>query len=392
MQRISDLEKSYVIEALENSFRTSLGSVFNTRLEQKFCEVFRANYSINHVNGTATMHTALLALGVKPGDEVIVPSLTMGSTALVVLQAQAIPVFADVDEQTFTLSPEDVRKKITKKTKAIISVALYGLAPDYDRLLEICREYDLRLIEDNAECFLGEYKGRLVGEFGDFASYSFHAAKHMTCGNGGMLTAKTEEHANKARRIANLGYSTVGAKQGAIRKDDIQSPNFSRHVCLGYNYRMSEINAAVALAQLERLNELVDARVKVGKLFKKVVSEFPYLRPQAEPDGYKNTYWSFSVVLETEKPELDWFDFRKLYQSNGGDNYYAAWKLSYMEPYFQNDVQNMKGVSQEYKTGLCQVAERLQLRMLQFKTNYWDYHLAERQAEILHKTAREFAK
>jgi perosamine synthetase len=392
MQRISDLEKSYVIEALENGFRTSLSTVFNTRLEKKFCEVFKANYSISHVNGTATMHTALLALGIKPGDEVIVPPLTMGSTAFVVLQAQAIPVFADVDEQTFTLSPEDVRKKITKKTKAIISVALYGLAPDYDNLLKICKEYDLKLIEDNAECFLGEYKGRLVGDFGDFASYSFQASKHMTCGNGGILTSKTEENANKARRIANLGYSTVGAKQGAISKDDIQSPNFSRHVCLGYNYRMSEINAAVALAQLERLDELVDARVKAGKLFKKAVSEFPYLRPQAEPDGYKSTYWSFSLVLETEKPELDWFDFRKLYQSNGGDNYYAAWKLSYMEPYFQNEVQNMQGVNQEYKAGLCPVAERLQLRMLQFKTNYWDYDRAERQAEILHKTAREFTK
>ena len=105
------------------------------------------------------------------------------------------------------------KKKITEKTKAIISVSLYGLAPDYDSLLEICKEYDLGLIEDNAECFLGEYKGKLVGEFGDFASYSFQASKHMTCGNGGMLTAKTEEHANKARRIANLGYSTVGAKK-----------------------------------------------------------------------------------------------------------------------------------------------------------------------------------
>ncbi|RED44302.1 DegT/DnrJ/EryC1/StrS family aminotransferase [Aestuariispira insulae] len=391
MQRISDLEKLYVAEALEYCFRSSLGNIFNSRLEAAFCDKFGVGYSIGHVNGTATMHTALLALDVGAGDEVIVPPLTMGSTAFAVLQAGGIPVFADVDAETFTIDPEDVRRKITDKTRAVISVSLYGLAPDYDRLMEVCREHGLGLVEDNAECFLGEYKEKLVGQFGEFASYSFQASKHMTCGNGGMLTAKTEELANKARRIANLGYSTVGAKKGSISKDDIQSPNFARHVCLGYNYRLSEINAAVSLAQLERLDELVDARVKAAKLFEQAVAEFSFLRPQAEPKGYKNAHWACALQLETDKPEEDWFTFRKLHQGNGGDNYYAAWLLNYMEPYFQKDVQNMDGVTQPYEAGLCPVAEKLQPRMLQLKTNYWDVRRAEKQAEILHRTAREFA-
>ena len=169
MKRFSELEKKYVLETIDNEFSTSLNSIFNNRLEKKLSEIFNVKYAIGHVNGTATMHTALAALSVKPGDEVIVPPLTMSSTALAVLQNNSIPVFADVDIKTFNIDPNVVKKNITKKTKAIISVSLYGLSPDYDELLKICREYNLFLIEDNAECFLGEYKGKIVGQFGDFA-------------------------------------------------------------------------------------------------------------------------------------------------------------------------------------------------------------------------------
>ena len=169
MNRFTELERKYIIEAVENEFNTSKNSVFNNRLEKKFTEMFNVKYAIGHVNGTQTMHTALVALGVKAGDEVIVPPLTMSSTSFAVLQNNSIPVFADVDPATFNISPDAIRKCITAKTKAIITVALYGLSPDYDEILSICKKYNLYLIEDNAECFLGEYKGKLVGQFGDFA-------------------------------------------------------------------------------------------------------------------------------------------------------------------------------------------------------------------------------
>jgi perosamine synthetase len=390
MKRITDLEKLYVSEVLENGFRSSLGSVFNNRLEKTFRETFRANYAIGHVNGTATMHTALLTLGVGPGDEVVVPPLTMSSTALAVLQAGAIPVFADVDAITFTLDPISVRKCLSDRTKAMISVSLYGLAPDYDGLRAICDDTGIAMIEDNAECCLGEYKGKLVGQFGEFASYSFQASKHMTCGNGGMLTVQDEEYADRARKIANLGYSTVGAKVHNISKNDVQDPNFSRHVCVGFNYRLSELNAAVALAQLERLPELVDIRVKAARILDAAVKGCSFLRPQAEPEGYRNAFWTYAVVLETEEPHLDWHRFRTLFQKNGGHGYYSAWKLSYMEPLFQESVQYSPGVRQRFEAGLCPVAEYLQKRMIQFKTNYWDHRRAEQQAEILVKTIREF--
>jgi perosamine synthetase len=390
MNRTSDLEKTYVTQVLDNAFATSLNSIYNTKLEQKFAEMFHTKYAIGHCNGTATMHTALASLGVKPGDEVIVPPLTMSSTSLAVLHNGSIPVFADVDKDTFNISPEAIEKVITPRTKAIITVALYGLSPDYDAILAICKKYKLYLIEDNAECFLGTYNGKLAGEFGDFASYSFQASKHITTGEGGMLICHDEELADNARRFNCLGYAGVSAKQGKITRQDIQDPRYARHISLGFNYRMSELQAAVACAQLERANELVEQRIQVAKIFDRVVNATGLLRRQMEPEGYKNSYWSYSVVLNTDNPEVEWYRFRDLFQKNGGDGFYAAWLLSYDEPLFRNMIQQWGGVWQQYETGLCPVAEHLQKRMIQFKTNYWDINEAEQQATILYKTIQQF--
>jgi perosamine synthetase len=390
MERISNLERKYVEEVLQNAFATSFNSVYNNKLERMFTELFHTGFAIGHCNGTATMHTALAALDVKPGDEVIVPPLTMSSTSLAVLHNGSIPVFADVDKDTFNISPEAIERVITSKTKAIITVALYGLSPDYDAISAICKKHHLFLIEDNAECFLGTYKGKLVGEFGDFASFSFQASKHLTAGEGGMLICHDEELADNARKFNCLGYAGVSAKQGKITRQDIQDPNYARHISLGFNYRMSELQAAVACAQLERANELAGQRMKVAEIFDRAVNSSDLLKRQAAPEGYKNSYWSYSVVLNTDKPETEWYRFRELFQKNGGDGYYAAWMLSYKEPLFRNIVQKWNGVWQKYETGLCPIAEYLQKRMLQFKTNYWDIIEAERQADILYKTIRQF--
>lgn len=390
MKRITQLERDYVNQVLDNAFATSLNSVFNNKLETAFAKQFHSNYAIGHCNGTETMHTALAALGVKPGDEVIVPALTMTSTSLAVLHNGSIPVFADVDPDTFVLTAESIEKVITPKTKAVITVSLYGLSPDYDSILEVCRKNHLFLIEDNAECFLGKYKGKLVGEFGDFSSFSFQASKHLTTGEGGMLITNNEEYADNARRFSCLGYAGVSAKQGKITRNDIQDPKYNRHVAIGFNYRMSELQAAVALAQLERIDELVDNRIEIAKIFDEAIHGNSLLKRQVEPDDVINSYWSYSLVLKTECPELDWYRFRDLFQKNGGDGYYAAWKLSYNEPLFQNIIQKMAGVWQKYNAQLCPVSEYLQPRMIQLKTNYWNLEEAKQQAAILNKTINSF--
>ncbi len=392
MKRFSDLEKRYVLEVIDNEFDTSKNNIFNSRLEKEFAEKLGVKFAVGHVNGTQTMHTALVALGVGPGDEVIVPPLTMSSTALAVLHNQSIPVFADVDSETFNIDPKAILKCITKKTRAIISVALYGLSPNYDEILEICKEHNIFLIEDNAQCLMGVYKEKFVGQFGHFSSFSFQASKHITCGEGGMLVTNDEILADKARRFSGLGYAGLSAKKGKITRNDIQDPNYSRHVSLGFNYRMSELTAAVTLGQLERVEELVEQRIKVAAIFDLALLGNTLLVRQAEPDGYRNSYWAYSLVLTTDNPEKDWYRFRDLFQKNGGDGYYAAWKLSYFEPLFQEQIQNYPGVWQKYKKGLCPVAEELQPRLIQLKTNYWNLDEAKKQAEILKKTIEEFKK
>ncbi|MDA7729122.1 DegT/DnrJ/EryC1/StrS family aminotransferase, partial [Flavobacteriales bacterium] len=336
--------------------------------------------------------TALHALGVGKGDEVIVPPLTMASTSLCVLQNGSIPVFADVDLKTYNIDPKSIRDKITSKTKAIITVALFGLSPEYDEILEICKEHNIFLIEDNAECFLGYYKGKLVGTFGDFSSYSFQASKHISCGEGGMLTTNNPKLADIARRFTSLGYAGVSGKQAKITRKDIQDPTYNRHISVGYNYRMSEVQSAVMLGQLERIEELVDIRIKVGQIFDEAIEGSDLVTKQHTPDYCKNSYWGYSMILNTDKPEIDWYRFRDLFQKNGGDGYYAAWKLTYQEELFEKEIQHMKGITQKYTEGLCPNAEFLQKRMICMKTNYWDLNEAYTQAEILRKTLKEYKK
>lgn len=390
MKRISDLERKYVNQVLDNEFATSLNAVFNNRLEAAFAKEFNVRYAIGHANGTCTMHTALAALGIGVGDEVICPALTMTSTSLAILHNGSIPVFADVNPHTFEIDPQSIEKVITEKTKAIITVSLYGLTPDYDPIISLCKKYNLALIEDNAECYLGMYKGRKAGEFGDFASFSFQASKHLTTGEGGMLICNREDLADNARRFSCLGYAGVSAKQGKITRNDIQDPKYSRHISMGFNYRMSELQAAVALGQLERINKLVDNRLKVAAIFDEAIQEQDLLIRQEEPKDCVNSYWSYSLVLKTDNPDKDWYEFRDMFQKNGGDGYYAAWKLSYNEPLFQNIVQQMPGVWQKYDKNLCPVSEYLQPRMIQLKTNYWNLDEAKSQADILRHTIEEF--
>tara|TARA_B100001057_G_scaffold456381_1_gene503732 strand:- start:577 stop:1755 length:1179 start_codon:yes stop_codon:yes gene_type:complete len=392
MERISQIEKKYVMEALENEFSSSKNGIFTKKMESKFSEVFGNKYSISHVNGTATMHTALHSLGVGKGDEVIVPPLTMASTSLCVLQNGSIPIFADVDKETFNIDPKSILNRVSPKTKAIITVSLYGLSPEYDEILKICKEKNIYLIEDNAECFLGYYKGKIVGSFGDFSSYSFQASKHISCGEGGMLTTDNLELADKARRFTSLGYGGVGAGSAKITKDDIQHPLYNRHVCLGFNYRMSEVQSAVVLGQLERIKELVEIRKKTAKYFDQAISNSKNncLIKQSNPDYIINSFWGYAVYIDSDNPIKDWVNFRKLFTSLGGDQYYAAWKLTYEEDYFRNEVQKYDGIWQDFNADICPNANFLQKRIKAFKTNYWNLEEAEKQADILNKALELF--
>ena len=395
MDRISGKELDYVSEVLATQFKSSSGATYMRKFEEAFAKRYESNFAISCVNGTATMHAALEALGVGAGDEVIVPPLTMSSTTFAVLQANATPVFADVDLDTFQICSESIEKKITPKTKAIITVALYGLSPDMDPIMDLAEKHGLKVIEDNAECFLGEYKGKLVGTLGHCASFSFQSSKHLTSGEGGIILTNDVELAEGIRKVQSLGYAGVGAKKAKISKADIQNPDYSRHVSMGWNYRMPELCCAVALAQVENIDALVGVRVKSAQIFEEATREFhDWFHPQYVGPDYKNSYWTW--VCKNLHETASWVEIRDAFVSNGGHGVYGAWKLTYLEPMFQNmsllgreDFIDQKNTLR-YKRGLCPNAEYLQERLFQFKTNYWDLADAEKQAEILYKTLKEF--
>jgi perosamine synthetase len=383
--RIGTKEYEYVAELLDSGFPGAADVQFTARLEAAFAARFGCRYAISHTNGTATLHSALAAVGVGPGDEVIVPPLTMASTSLAVLHQQAVPVFADIDPDTFLISPASIATRITPRTRAIITVALYGLAPDMDPILALARQHGLAVIEDDAQCFGGRYKGRLVGSIGDLASFSFQNSKHITCGEGGMVTTNRQEYADRVARFASLGYGLVhaGAGKSAIDKRAIVHPRFKRHVSLGYNYRLSELCAAVSLAQLERLDEFLAWRRRTAQAFAAVVAGCAWLKPQHVGADYEHSYWAYTLKLDTDA--VSWEQFYEEFAACGGDGFYGAWSLTYEEPLFQD-----RSLPYRCAPGLCPVAEATQPCLVQLKTNYGDAATIERQAEALARTIRHF--
>ena len=395
-KRLFGNEKKYIQEVLDQEFRTSSGATMMKRLEAAFAERFESKYAISFVNGTSTMHAALEAMDVGIGDEVIVPPLTMSSTSFAVLQTGATPVFADVDAKTFQIDPTSVEQNITNNTKAIITVGLYGLSPDMDPICSLAKKHNLYVIEDNAECFLGYYKGKIAGKSGHCASFSFQSSKHLSSGEGGMIITDDFELANRIRQIQSLGYAGVSASKSKITKKDIQDPSYDRHLTMGWNYRMPELCCAVALAQVENILPLVKRRQQVASIFEKRTRDFhEWFTPQYTPENCINSYWTWVCKLDTSK--VGWHLFTDTFYANGGDGVYGAWKLTHLEPMFVN--MNLLGrenfISKEnkskYKKGCCPIAEDLQPRLLQFKTNYWDLEQANKQAKILEKTLDDLA-
>jgi perosamine synthetase len=402
--RFGDEELIYIKEVLDSGFGSSTTGNMNQRLEAAFAERFGVRYAITHANGTATMHSCLGAAGVGPGDEVIVPALTVISTGSVVLHQNAVPVFTDVRSDTFNIDPVDVARKITPRTRAIIPVGLYGLPADMDPIMVLAREHGLTVIEDNAQCFLGLIEGRIAGTIGHMGSFSFENSKHMTTGDGGIVITDDEALARRIRKFHGLGYSTIEAADGRVRLriDDFQNPQFLRHDAFGWNYRLPEVAAAVGLAQLGRLDQYVAKRQAIARLYLEAIQGCDYLIPQAQPDGFVNSYFTFAMIYEGEAAiGVPWADFRHKYIELGGDGFYAAWQVVYMEPVMQEMAFYGKGCPVrcpmyegprvQWGPGLCPVAEGLQPKLMQLKTNYGDLETARQKADALCKTIGFYA-
>lgn len=385
-------ELKYLSMVLNGESWSGTSGRWNNNLEHEMAKKIGCKYGVAFNSGTSTLHAALEAVGVKSGDEVITPALTVMMDTTAILHANAIPVYCDVDKDTFLIDPNLLEDLITPKTKAIIAVALYGLSPEYDKILEVAKKHNIAVIEDNAQAVLSSYKGKILGTIGDLASFSFENTKHISCGEGGMILTDSESYAKTVRKIGGHGFKNLEADEGRVRlnSDMFQDPNYKRHDSVGWNYRLSEFNAAVALAQLERVDELVNLRIETAKIFSSVMAECDYLTTQYVPSYCVNSYYALGVLYSgQEKIGVSWKDFYNRYVTMGGDGFYGAWSVPYLEPVMENEVYKNRlpeiYSNVKYEKGLCPVAERIQPNIMQFKTNYRDIELAKKKADVLHR-------
>ena len=393
--RFGESELRYIREVLDSGLTSGTTGNMNQRLEAVIAEKEGVKYAISMNSGTSTLHAALFAADVGYGDEVITAPLTVISNLDVILSQNAVPVFADIDTDTFNIDPEDVARKITPKTKAIVPISLYGLPCDLDPLMALSEEHGIPIINDAAEAYGCVYKGRKMASIAQITSYSTENSKHITTGEGGLVVTDDDELALKMRKFGALGYRVAKANDGRVRsnKDFFQDPNYKRHDTRGYNYRMPEIAAAMGLAQAERLEEFIQLRIDIARMFLEVVDGCDYLVPQKVPEGCNNTYWT--VAMRYLRDDVSWYDFRHKYMDFGGDGIYAAWALLYHEEVFSSGIwrEHCPPLYKELEyplEGVCPNAELVQPQIMQFVANYGDIDEWEPKVDALAKTIRHF--
>lgn len=280
-------ELAYVTDAIRSGWISSSGDYLK-RFEAGFAAAVGARHGIGTTSGTTALHLALAALGIGPGDEVIVPDFTMIASAFAVCYCGAMPVFVDADPRTWNMDVTRIEAKITPRTKAIMAVHIYGHPTDMDPLIALARAHGLKVVEDAAEVHGARYKGRPCGALGDVAAFSFYANKAITTGEGGMVVTADDALAEECRALRNLSFPRTGAR-------------VYLHDRIGFNYRMSNVQGALGLAQLERMDELVSARRAHAARYTERLRGLPLDLPVEEPWAV-NSYWMYGVVVRDGAP------------------------------------------------------------------------------------------
>ena len=283
--KFGDAELRYVSECVLTGWVSSAGK-FVTRFEEQFSEFCESKFAVSSSSGTTALHLSLLALGIGPGDEVIVPSFTFISTANAVTFTGAKPVFVDSEPSTWNINPVEIKKAITAKTKAIIPVHVYGHPANMDPILDIARGYNLAVVEDAAEAHGALYKGKKVGSLGDMGMFSFYGNKIITTGEGGMIVTDNEELAEKMRILRDHGMDPKRRYW---------------HSVIGYNYRMTNIQAALGVAQMERIDQIVEQKRINATLYSQGLQNIPGITLPPEAAWAKNIYWLYSILIDDEE-------------------------------------------------------------------------------------------
>ncbi len=285
---ITDAAKAYVADAMDTGWISSAGPCVE-KFEEEFAKFIGVKHAIFTTSGTSALHTAARALDIDPGDEVIIPNFTMIASPFSIMYTGATPVFVDIDAETLNIDAALIEAKITPNTKAIMPVHIYGLPCDMDPIMEIAAKYNLAVIEDAAEVHGALYKDKKCGSIGTINAFSFYGNKIITTGEGGMITTDDDDLAKRARWLKDLAHSPTKR---------------FRHEELGFNYRPTNLQAAVGLGQLEGIDRLLERKRTMADLYKKNLSGINGLRLPTEKDYCTNVYWMYAVMVDKGRDEL----------------------------------------------------------------------------------------
>jgi perosamine synthetase len=318
-------ELKYLTDSLLSTWISSTGEYID-RFENDFSSYINTNYGVATSNGTTALHLALLALDIKEGDEVIVPDLTFAATINSVLYSRATPVIVDVEMDSWCIDPKEIKKAISPRTKAIIPVHLYGQACDMKSIMEIAKENNLYVIEDCAEAHGAEFEGQKVGSFGDISCFSFFGNKIITTGEGGMCLTNSSELNKKMRQFRDHGMNTMKKYW---------------HDVVGYNYRMTNMQAAIGCAQFEKISSIIQSRKEIEDKYFRLFSKYNFIQPQEHFSNRKKVTWLVSCILDEK---IDKEKFKRIFNEKNFDIRNLFYCLSEM-PIYKKYSKNSNPVS-----------------------------------------------
>lgn len=347
-QYIDEEDINAIVEVLTSDFLTTGPKI--QEFEEEFAEYVGAKYAVAVSNGTAALHIACLAAGIGEGDEVITSPITFAASANCVLYCGGKPVFADIDSKTYNLSVEDIRKKITDKTKAIIPVHYTGQACDMDAIMKIAREHNLIVIEDAAHALGTEYNGRKIGSIGDMTTFSFHPVKHITTGEGGMVTTDSKELYEKLKLFRTHGIT----RDAGFMESENPDPWYYEQLELGYNYRITDFQCALGISQLKKLDGFIERRREIVDIYNKEFENLKGLITPFQLPETSSSYHLYVIQLELEKLNMSRREvFEALRDRGVGVNVHYI--PVYYFPYYKN---------LGYEKGICPNAERIYERII----------------------------
>ena len=357
-KRFGKEELAYVEEALEQNTLFYWKGSFAKRLCEKFADIYGAKHCAVTSSGTSAIHTALGAVGIQPGDEVITSPITDMGSVIGILYQNAVPVFADLDPNSYNMTAESVKAKITDKTKAVVVVHLAGNAAEIDEIVKVCHAKGIYVIEDCAQSYCCKYKGKYVGTFGDIGCFSLNDFKHISAGDGGMVITDNEELYHKAVMFADKNYNRFG--ENVVRNSPHIAPN----------YRMSELVAAVGLAQVEKVENICKKRNAYGDALTKGISSLSGIYPPKVHPECESSYWFYLIRVDEKELGATRKEFVEALRAEGiiaGEGYiaqcvyemdmftnktaYGEMKCPFSCPFYGKEI--------EYKTGLCPTAEKI---------------------------------